>query len=240
MMKNIFTVWIILSLSFLVCADTQDLLQVEVQNKSQVVLRVFKTPDDLTGFLKIWEDKALLKGITNIGSWDYLLDIQTKVTSLQWRYDSKTGLCSPFSPKKMPLYRIRNFEILNKAIQAMPHQKIAWQVEDGPLDLKHEPWIPPYDPREGRREFREQRGGNDFREKNREEGYKNLMPDFKPSLESDTEEESEDDQWQDASRPVYISLKEARRRRDASRARAESDAKKDAGNPPGIREIPKE
>lgn len=218
-------------ISLTLFANRDEIIQVDVLNKSQVVLSVLKNSEDIKGFQKIWEDKAIVKGLSNIGYWDYLLDIQTKVISIQWRYDSKTGLCSLFSKKKMPLYRIRSFEILNKVLHALPHEKISWVVENEPLDMKHEPWIPPYDSREGRREYRERRDESN----KREEKDKSQMPDFNPSLESESDEDSEDDNWGNDSRLICISLKEARRRRDDSRAKAEALTQMDSKKLPGIR-----
>ena len=238
MSNKFLTCWSFICIGLFVFADSQEIIQVDVLNRNHVVLRFFENSEDLNGFQKIWENKSHLKGLTNIGAWDYLLDIQTKVTSLQWCYDSKSGLCSPLGKKKMPLYHIRDFEILNKAIQALPHQKIRWVVEDSPLDLKHEPWIPPYDPREGRREYRESRDAINYRD--REDRNKTSLPVFNPSLDSGSDEDSEDGKWRDDSRPVYISLKEARRRRDESRAKAEAATKTDSTNHPGILDTGKE
>ncbi len=235
MHSKLLTCWSFICIGLFVFADSQDFIHVNVLNRNHVVLRIFKNSDDLNGFQKIWVDKSHLKGLSNIGSWDYLLDIQTKVTSIQWCYDSKTGLCTPFGKKKRPLYHIRDYELLNKAIHALPHQKISWVVEDEPLDLRHEPWIPPYDPREGRRKSREFRDEGNYRES--EARNKPSLPVFNPSLASESDKEGK---WEDDSRPVYISLKEARRRRDESRTKAEAATKIDSRNLPGIPDTVKE
>ena len=216
MIKKFLAACFLWGISVFLFAETQDLVQVDVMNKSGVVLRSFRNAEDLGGFRKVWEDRAFLKGVENIGAWDFLLEVQTRVTFLQWRYDSKTGLCSLFSSKKMPVYRIRDFEILNRALNALPHQKILWVTLDEPLDLKHEPWVPPYDLREGRRESRMGASVTGYRERKKEEKAGSSLPVFNPSLEGESEEES----WEDDSRLVCFSLAEARRRRDESRRKA--------------------
>ena len=118
MLKTFVTGWIVFFIGRCAFADPQEISRVEVFSRSHVLLRVFKYPEDRAGFKGIWENKAPVRGFLNLGSWDYLLRVQTKETSFSWRYDTKTGLCTLAGEKKTPLYHVRDFEILNKALQA--------------------------------------------------------------------------------------------------------------------------
>ena len=121
-------------------ADSESFMKVTLLDRESHIRRIFENSEDLRYFRDIWEDRVLVPQMKDLEYWDYQIEIMTGTQSIRWLYDSRTGLCSYLSKDNMPVYLIRQFDVINNVIKAEPQQKVVWIIEERPVLYWREPW----------------------------------------------------------------------------------------------------
>lgn len=121
-------------------ADSKSFTRLTILDRESTIQCVLENSEDLLYFRDIWEDRVVVPNMKDLEHWDYQMDLMTQDKSTRWLYDSHTGLCSVLSKDNMPVYHIRQFEVLNNVLKAKPHEKVVWVIEERPVIYWRQPW----------------------------------------------------------------------------------------------------